>query len=152
LNIIGSEEDDMSKVYTIKEAIGELEAIRMEANGIPHSGNSVPFAEKNRALSMLVAELASVMGWLTRHLDHLESEILIPEKVSAIGELKKMTKFVAKVRTIVLCKFNADNPEQAKKIASQKVWDAFDAIDALDAEIELDEIEDIIGVDDDDDE
>jgi hypothetical protein len=69
----------MSKMYTIKEAIEELEAIRMEADRIPHSGNSVPLAEQNRALSMLVAEIASVMGWLTRHLDHLESEILIPE-------------------------------------------------------------------------
>jgi uncharacterized protein (UPF0212 family) len=60
-----------------------------------------------------------------------------------------MAKFIAKVRTIVICKFNADNPEQAKKIASQKVWDAFDEIDALNDEIELDEIEDVIDVDDD---
>lgn len=69
----------MAKVYTIKEAIEELEAVRMEADRIPHSGNSIPLAEQNRSLSMLVAELASVMGWIARHLDYLESEILIPE-------------------------------------------------------------------------
>lgn len=69
----------MAKVYTIKEAIEELEAVRMEADRIPHSGSSVTLSDQNRALSMLVAEIASVMGWLARHIDHLESEILIPE-------------------------------------------------------------------------
>ncbi|MGA9232027.1 MAG: hypothetical protein WBV68_08225 [Exiguobacterium oxidotolerans] len=63
-----------------------------------------------------------------------------------------MAKFIAKMRTIVCCKFKAENPNEAKKIASQKVWDAFDEINALHDEIELDEIEDIIDVDDDDDE
>lgn len=63
-----------------------------------------------------------------------------------------MAKFVAKVRTIVLCKFIAGNPQDAKKIAAQKVWDAFDEIDALNDEIELDEIEDVLDVDDDDEE
>jgi hypothetical protein len=63
-----------------------------------------------------------------------------------------MAKFIAKVRTIVYCKFIAGNPNEAKKIAAQKVWDAFDEIDALHDEIELDEIEDVIDVDDDDDE
>lgn len=66
----------MAKVYTIKEAIGELDAIRMEADRIPHSGNSVTLADQNRALSMLVAELASVMGWFARHIDRLESELV----------------------------------------------------------------------------
>lgn len=60
-----------------------------------------------------------------------------------------MAKFIAKVRTIVLCKFTAGNPEEAKKIAAQKVWDVFDEIDALHDEIELDEIEDVINIDDD---
>lgn len=62
-----------------------------------------------------------------------------------------MAKFLAKVRTIVLCKFTAGNPEQAKEIAPQKVWDVFDEIDALldEGEIELVEIENVIDVDDD---
>jgi hypothetical protein len=66
----------MTKVYTIREAIGELDAIRMEADRISHSENSVTLADQNRSLSMLVAELASVMGWLARHLDHLEAELV----------------------------------------------------------------------------
>lgn len=66
----------MAKVYTIKEAIEELEAVRMEADRIPHSGSSVTLADQNRALSMLVAELASVMGWFARHIDRLEEELV----------------------------------------------------------------------------
>lgn len=62
----------------------------------------------------------------------------------------KMANFIAKVRTIVYCKFIAENMNEAEKIATQKVWDAFDHIDALHEEIELNEIEDIIDVDDDD--
>jgi hypothetical protein len=69
------------------------------------------------------------------------------------GEVSKMANFVAKIRTIVLCKFEAGSPEEGKKIASQKVWDAFDEIDAAhDGEIELEEIEDVIDIDADEDE
>jgi hypothetical protein len=63
-----------------------------------------------------------------------------------------MANYVAKIRTIVLCKFQAGSPEEGKKIASQKVWDAFDEIDAAhDGEIELEEIEDVIDIDADED-
>ena len=62
-----------------------------------------------------------------------------------------MANFVAKVRTIVLIKFQAGSPEEGKKIAPQKVWDVFDEIDALHDEIELEEIEDVIDVDADED-
>ena len=51
-----------------------------------------------------------------------------------------------------MCKFQAGSPEEGKKIASQKVWDAFDEIDAAhDGEIELEEIEDVIDIDADED-
>lgn len=63
-----------------------------------------------------------------------------------------MATFTATVRTIVYCKFIAENPNNAKKIASQKVWDAFDYIGALQDEIELNEIEDVIDVENDDEE
>jgi hypothetical protein len=62
-----------------------------------------------------------------------------------------MANYVAKIRTIVLCKFQAGSPEEGKKIASQKLWDVFDEIDALHDEIELEEIEDVIGIDADED-
>lgn len=70
----------MTRVYTIKEAISELDAIRMEANTVPSiSGGGATLSDQNRELSHLVSELASVMGWLARHLDHLEAEILVPD-------------------------------------------------------------------------
>jgi hypothetical protein len=61
----------MTKVYTIREAIEELDAIRMDSSRI--------VSQQGKELAALVSELASITGWLARHLDHLESEILIPE-------------------------------------------------------------------------
>lgn len=57
----------MAKVYTIKEAIGELEAVRMDAGTIAK--------HQNKELAALVSELASVTSWLARHVDLLESEL-----------------------------------------------------------------------------
>ena len=77
----------MAKPYTIREAIGELDTIRMEvstlANRIPSiSGNpGVTLTD----LSRLVSELSSVMLWFVRHVDRLEEglyegpELLPPE-------------------------------------------------------------------------
>jgi hypothetical protein len=66
----------MARVYTIREAIGELDAIRMEASRVPSiSGGGATLSDQNRELSHLVSELASVMGWFARHLDNLESEL-----------------------------------------------------------------------------
>jgi hypothetical protein len=58
-----------------------------------------------------------------------------------------MEKFQAKVRTIIVCKFTAGNKDEAIKIAAKKVWDIFDEIDTFYDDIELDEIEEVIGVD-----
>jgi hypothetical protein len=58
----------MTKVYTIREAIGELDAIRMEAITIAK--------KRDKELAALVSELASVMGWLARHVDDFESETI----------------------------------------------------------------------------
>jgi hypothetical protein len=70
----------MTRVYTIREAIGELDCIRMEASRVPSiSAGGATLADQNRELSRLVSELASVMGWFARHIDKLEGEILIPE-------------------------------------------------------------------------
>jgi hypothetical protein len=72
VSIIGSKEvSKMTKVYTIKEAIGELDAIRLYASTIGK--------KKGKEFGALISELASVTAWIARHLDHLESEILIPE-------------------------------------------------------------------------
>lgn len=63
----------MTKPYTIREAIGELDTIRMEANT---PGSDLP---------RLVSELSSVMLWFVRHVDRLEEglyegpELLPPE-------------------------------------------------------------------------
>jgi hypothetical protein len=65
----------MTKVYTIREAIEELDAIRMDSSRIV----SQIASQQGKELAALVSELASITGWLARHLDHLESEILIPE-------------------------------------------------------------------------
>jgi len=62
----------MTKVYTIKEAIKELDAIRMYASMI---GKKL-LKREDEKLAGLVSELASVMGWLTRHVDEFESEII----------------------------------------------------------------------------
>jgi hypothetical protein len=68
VSIIGSREvSKMTKVYTIREAIGELDAIRMDAITIAK--------KRDRELAVLVSELASVMGWLARHVDEFESEL-----------------------------------------------------------------------------
>lgn len=58
----------MAKVYTIREAIGELDAIRMDASTIAK--------KRDKELAVLVSELASVMGWLARHLDEFEAETI----------------------------------------------------------------------------
>jgi hypothetical protein len=58
----------MTKVYTIREAIGELDAIRMDASTIAK--------KRDKELAALVSELASVMGWLARHVDDFESETI----------------------------------------------------------------------------
>jgi len=75
------------KVYTIKEAIGELDAIRMESMTIPSSGGTL--ADQNRELSARVAELASVMGWLSRHIDRLEAGLYLdePPELQEVGKL-----------------------------------------------------------------
>lgn len=62
------------KIYTIKEAIGELDAIRMESMAIPSSGGTL--ADQNRELSARVSELASVMGWIARYIDRLEAYLV----------------------------------------------------------------------------
>lgn len=62
------------KTYTIKEAIGELDAIRMYASAIAKKQS-----KEVATIGALISELASVTLWTVRHLDHLESEILIPE-------------------------------------------------------------------------
>lgn len=62
------------KVYTIQEAIGELDAIRMESMTIPSSGATL--ADQNRELSARVSKLASVMVWLARHIDRLEADLV----------------------------------------------------------------------------
>lgn len=70
----------MARVYTIREAIGELDAIRMEASRVPSiSGGGATLSDQNRELSNLVAELASVMGWFARHIDQLEAELFQDE-------------------------------------------------------------------------
>jgi hypothetical protein len=71
----------MTKVYTIREAIGELDAIRMDADRIAkhHDAKIWGHDQGNKELAALVSELASVTGWLVRHLDHLESELVIDE-------------------------------------------------------------------------
>jgi hypothetical protein len=58
----------MARVCTIREAIGELEAIRMDANIVAKT--------HCKELAALVSELASVTGWLARHLDSLEAELV----------------------------------------------------------------------------
>lgn len=75
------------KVYTIIEAIGELDAIRMEAMTIPSSGATL--ADQNRELSARVSELASVMGWLARHIDQLEAGLYLdePPELQKVGKL-----------------------------------------------------------------
>lgn len=60
------------KIYTIREAIGELDAIRMESMTIG-SMTTGTLADQNKELSARVAELASVTGWLARHIDRLEA-------------------------------------------------------------------------------
>lgn len=60
------------KTYTMMEALGELDAIRMEANNIP----KCPSSGQNKELSRLISSLSSVMSWLARHLDYVESEII----------------------------------------------------------------------------
>jgi hypothetical protein len=60
------------KTYTIKEAIQELDAIRMYAGMI---GKKL-LKREDEKLAGLVSELASVMVWLTRHVDEFESEIV----------------------------------------------------------------------------
>jgi len=60
------------KTYTVKEAIEELNGIRMYANII---GKKLVKREDEK-LAALVSELASVMLWLTRHVDEFESEII----------------------------------------------------------------------------
>ncbi|MGA9232028.1 MAG: hypothetical protein WBV68_08230 [Exiguobacterium oxidotolerans] len=60
------------KTYTIKEAIEELDAIRMYANIIAKK----LVKRQDEKLASLVSELASVMVWLTRHVEEFESEII----------------------------------------------------------------------------
>jgi hypothetical protein len=80
------------KIYTIQEAIEELDAIRKDAMRLPV--NEGDLAYKNLALSSLVSELASIMGWLARHLDHLESELVIDEAFeTADGPVMKSELF-----------------------------------------------------------
>jgi hypothetical protein len=77
----------MTRVYTIKEAIGELDSIRMEASLVcAISDGGATLANQNKELSHLISELASVMGWFARHIDNLESEILIPEIEDEVEE------------------------------------------------------------------
>ena len=89
------EDTEMTRVYTIREAIGELDAIRMEASRVPSiSGGGATLSDQNRELSHLVSELASVMGWLARHLDHMESELVIDEAFeTADGPVMKSELF-----------------------------------------------------------
>jgi hypothetical protein len=80
----------MTRVYTIREAIGELDAIRMEASRVPSiSGGGATLSDQNRELSHLVSELASVMGWFARHIDQLEAEIYLeePPELQEVGKL-----------------------------------------------------------------
>jgi hypothetical protein len=60
------------ETYTIKEAIEKLDAIRMYANIIAKK----LVKRQDEKLAALVSELASVMLWLTRHVDEFESEII----------------------------------------------------------------------------
>jgi hypothetical protein len=60
------------ETYTIKEAIEKLDAIRMYANIIAKK----LVKRQDEKLAALVSELASVMVWLTRHVDEFESEII----------------------------------------------------------------------------
>jgi hypothetical protein len=67
--IIGDREvSKMTRIYTIREAIGELDAIRMDSTTIAK--------QQDKELAALVSELASVTGWLARHLDSLEAELV----------------------------------------------------------------------------
>jgi len=69
MSIIGSREvSEMTRIYTIREAIGELDAIRMDSTRIAK--------QQDKELAALVSELASVTGWLARHLDSLEAELV----------------------------------------------------------------------------
>jgi len=69
----------MAKPYTIREAIGELDTIRMEVNTLANSD-----------LSRLVSELSSVMSWFVRHVDRLEEELYRPELLPP--ELQEVAK------------------------------------------------------------
>jgi len=60
------------KTYTIKEAIEKLDAIRMYANIVAKK----LVKRQDEKLAALVSELASIMLWLTRHVDEFESEII----------------------------------------------------------------------------
>ena len=75
------------KIYTIQEAIEELEAIRKDAMRLPV--NEGDLAYKNLALSSLVSELASIMGWFARHIDQLEAGIYLeePPELQEVGKL-----------------------------------------------------------------
>lgn len=55
-------------MFTIKEAIGELDRIRMDVNALKLS-------DENRLLGNLVAELSSVMAFFGRKMEQQESEL-----------------------------------------------------------------------------
>lgn len=74
----------MEKPYTIREAIGELDTIRMEVNTL---ANRMPSLSD---LSRLVSELSSVMSWFARHMDRLEEELYRPELLPP--ELQEVAK------------------------------------------------------------
>ena len=75
------------KIYTIREASEELDAIRKDAMRLPESEGDLAY--KNLALSSLVSELASVMGWFARHIDQLEAGIYLeePPELQEVGKL-----------------------------------------------------------------
>jgi hypothetical protein len=88
--------NDNKRVYTIKEAIGELDSIRMDADRIAkhHDAKIWGHDQGNKELAALVSELASVTGWLARHLDHLDSELVIDEAFeTADGPVMKSELF-----------------------------------------------------------
>jgi hypothetical protein len=87
MSIIGGKEiSKMTKVYTIKEAIGELDTIRMDASTIAK--------KQSKELGALVSELASVMGWFARHIDRLEAELFSDISFECVdGSVRKSELF-----------------------------------------------------------
>lgn len=91
----------MAKPYTIRDAIGELDTIRMEVSTL---ANRIPSISGNPGVTLtdlyrLVSELSSVMLWFVRHVDRLEEGLyegpeLLPPELQEVTNRNKTTRNV----------------------------------------------------------